>query len=850
MLEELSQIISIINKSVNAKDTSRVFTFIEFIKEYGYDNDANTFLNLYNEYVIEWNKVKKEFENSIKSDKDIIRESLIETLKTIVISYSSYEEQDFIANIDWTNEEHKKAIIPFFASKIKKVCDFYKHKRNEAHLIVNKNSLRGTKKSIEEIVYDKIIDFYFDNKELRPSISELQKNLNVSLEQYVDVYSDYFDIPRHKKPSDESRVEMLSANMNDVDYKDYLEIDKTISEILYPNEVYLIEIPLVAESILDLSAACVGDKLDLREKLISEATVNRIALSDQIALKRRLYEKFLGCDLYYIYCDENKNVTFDILTKADNPSGNLLNASRADTATTESEQLKLLSQIGLFFKPEKTSILKVSADNFTWQIDESKLIADSFYVFPDPTKYGDIGANKDANYPLVMEYKLDSNIKNLSSGAAKDDPMNYICNVTWNSYYTKQDEDYKLIDNKDFKYSFTSLMNIGLLTNYQRDIYGNEYGLIVKPSSSDFLPKLHKVPGGTSQETTTNNKKHLLLNGGYFIDPRYRNKKDKNGEKVLQEFPYDEKIRINDTYNWSGIKLNEDYSINYPTLFSQEINIGNFSSHQGITYEDHYNTKLNALTDKESYSEIADINDSKFKTEAIGLETYDITPYGLYYKSADSLSSPLEIIETEIKNFHIINDLLIIEGDTISFYKIEASGDRNKLEINNIDDDYKNSYLYKMLYSEKHNSLYFLIIKETNDAKFNVIIYEMNLSNYNFRTLTFEDESSFECNRRVTKIEDVAFSFNNELNLFLISYVEIDGAANLYCYEHLFKIYNDSELITDIESRVYCPVKEGLKRVLLFIKSPNSEYAERKTFSIEENEFKVTKESSTSNPLK
>lgn len=265
MATQLKSLYSIINNKSDAKDYNQVFTFIEFIKEFGYSNSTSSFLNEYKEYLTLWNNKKGSLSSA--SDTDFIKESLIDTLKSIVITYSSYEEQDFIANIDWNNDEHKKAIIPFFAEKIKDICDFYKSKRQSANLIVNKNNLKGTKISLEQIIFDKIIDFYFENKNLRPQIVDLQNNLSISIEQYIDIYSDYFDIPRHKKPSHKSRQKFIESNINNVNYEDYINVSKTISDILFDGEVYLEEIPLIAQVALDLSQNCVRRRRNTSRKV-------------------------------------------------------------------------------------------------------------------------------------------------------------------------------------------------------------------------------------------------------------------------------------------------------------------------------------------------------------------------------------------------------------------------------------------------------------------------------------------------------------------------------------------------------------------------------------------------------
>ena len=143
----------------------------------------------------------------------------------------------------------------------------------------------------------------FSDRNIVPSYVDIKRDLLVSVENYVDVYSEYFDIPRDRRFTDKTRAEMLTANINDVDYRMYLEIDMVVSEILYSGNVFLEEIPLIAQLGIDLSQNCVGDMLALKNNLMANTTINQVPLTEQVALKRRLYEKFLGCDLYYMYVD-------------------------------------------------------------------------------------------------------------------------------------------------------------------------------------------------------------------------------------------------------------------------------------------------------------------------------------------------------------------------------------------------------------------------------------------------------------------------------------------------------------------------------------------------------------------
>jgi hypothetical protein len=143
----------------------------------------------------------------------------------------------------------------------------------------------------------------FSDRNIVPSYVDIKRDLLISVENYVDVYSEYFDIPRDRRFTDKTRAEMLTASINDVDYRMYLEIEVVVSEILYSGNVFLEEIPLIAQLGIDLSQNCVGDMLALKNNLMANTTINQVPLTEQVALKRRLYEKFLGCDLYYMYVD-------------------------------------------------------------------------------------------------------------------------------------------------------------------------------------------------------------------------------------------------------------------------------------------------------------------------------------------------------------------------------------------------------------------------------------------------------------------------------------------------------------------------------------------------------------------
>ena len=627
MNPQLDEIYSIINGNRQAKDKDRVFTYIEFVKMFGYDNDPNVFISFYKEYVTRWAAIKQD---SISvTDDEFIFSKLVEILKSITLDYSSYEEQDFISHINLYNKAHLKALSALYSRKIREITEFYRKKRNESVLVVNRNSIKGSTKSIQEIIYEKVFDFIFSNKNIIPSYKNIKRDLLVTVENYVDTYSEYFDIPRTYEFTDETRREMLTANMNDVDYRMYLEIQLVVSEILFSGNVMLEEIPLIAQLGIDLSQSCVGDMLALKNSLVANTTINQVDLNEQIALKRRLYEKFLGCDLWYMYVDLQGGIKMDILTKASNPTGNLLNCGSPDTATIPSGQEELLSHIGLFFKPDKTSILKINAKNYTWSIDTDNLIKDTVYIFPDPNKYGDIGNNKDGNYPLIMEYHLDWDIRNMSSGTSVDDPLMFITDQGWKTYYSKQDDDFKQIKNTNWEYSFTYLSNKGFLSDYQKDIWGNEFGILKGSSVTEVektiidesgntvtitVPKITLVGHGYTNDmiygyNEQDSSSPIIINGGYFEDPFYKGSENRNdkgeliwqfqgSEDKCQPFNYDKRLIVNGNYKWSGLttygipqlKTENAERIEFlPSSYRGNfISFGEFGDTADVEYEDHF----------------------------------------------------------------------------------------------------------------------------------------------------------------------------------------------------------------------------------------------------------------------
>lgn len=276
-------------------------------------------------------------------------------------------------------------------------------------------------------------------------------------------------------------------------------------------------------------------------------------------IKRKIYQKYLGTDLYYIYSDQNKNITYDVLARAENPTGNLLNVSTSDIAGNNRSQYKLLSKLGLFFKPDKISVLKINAKEYTWTVDTTKLEPNTWYIFPDPNKYGDIGVNKNPKYPLMMTYKLNYDVKNFSSGTAMNDPLLFMAEETWRGYYSLEDDIFRFNKNDDWSHGFTAVIhgeNPAAVKDIKKDMFGNEIAIFDSNLAKTALQSTESV-GEQLKETKTErfentNRNFFFINGGYFMEPSAKDVSTRFDFK-LSKVVIDEE---HDYLNRTGITIN------------------------------------------------------------------------------------------------------------------------------------------------------------------------------------------------------------------------------------------------------------------------------------------------------
>lgn len=497
-----------------AGDNTAPYTFLEFITNTRVEYTPEEYNKFYIFYLKEWSEIKSK--NSEEAFNYVTL--YVEFLKEITLTYTTQQELKFLSTLNFNDPLDLDIAIPFYTEKIRQLCLFVKEKREEGKYVVDRNKIKGSEYSIQQSLFEKIYDFLFTAEEdpqyttLNYTLSNIYNNLKIDIREFVDVYSNYFDIPR----VDSGDREFYSSNVNDIDIELFFD---SPSEI-FASPVFLSEIPIAVNIAVNIDVVCSslnpivagpdgGQNInqDLELGCFEQCG---FSFEEKIALKKRLIQKYIGVDFYYIDNTVIPPVS-GILFKAEAPYGNIQNLQTPDTATTPSNQVKLLKDIGLFFKPDKTGIFKLNANNYSYNIDFTKLNKDKVYIYPDPAVYGNVGFNKQTDYPLIFEIDYRKDVKNVSSTFAVGDPYVKDDEQNISPIYTKQQSRNKnFISEDSLNLNFADLYNKGYITKYQTDIYGNEYALF-KDEFGSYFKQIELIPNSFI--------KNLLLNGYLFFDP-------------------------------------------------------------------------------------------------------------------------------------------------------------------------------------------------------------------------------------------------------------------------------------------------------------------------------------------
>jgi len=183
-------------------DLSGPFSFIEYLDYAQILDNSTQNVNNYKKYLTEWDNINL---NTRNTETNTIREQFIVLFKDINENYTTVEEKRYLTTIDFNNEENLSIALPFFAKKIKEICIYYKQKRNNYLRDLNVINARGSKSGIESYIKNTIVDLFFGdqsstNLSQTLSLSAMQENLEIGIEEGYDIYNDIFDTDSSKPP--------------------------------------------------------------------------------------------------------------------------------------------------------------------------------------------------------------------------------------------------------------------------------------------------------------------------------------------------------------------------------------------------------------------------------------------------------------------------------------------------------------------------------------------------------------------------------------------------------------------------------------------------------------------------
>lgn len=579
--------------TTDIRDYSTPYSFLDFIKIYKGANIPEDFNVAYQTYLQRWHAVKNE---AGTTSNDIIKEMYINLFKEISINYTTIHEKKFLENVNFDDDIEVQVIIPFLARKLKSICLLYVNKRENAKFAITKNQIKGTKTGIEKYLYNLVIDYIFSagvNYSLNSqALSAIKNNLEISIEEFFDTYSDYYDldasVDKEEYNVSSIRSELFSANTNILEVDLFVDFNKRLLEEITNGVVVFLK-SLGKSFSINYNINSERDLCDPDGDIISLINSEDSNQNIRLRLKKRLYEKILGTNVYYLSTNSNNDTLSGVLIKADAPFNNLLNTRNATTATVESKQLERVRNIGLFFSPQKTGVLQLN-ENYSYSVDVAALEPNSIYVFPDPEIYGNITNTSKKVYESPLVYTIYPNCRRSAQfGYSLGDPCVMQSDQTFHGYFSTSqvfNSKYNVFD------KLNELYNEGIITSWKSDIYGNQYGMLkhtplksaINIKRSDTPNILRQINGNiltdhptiTDISTATENDK--IYNFWYINETDYSFNLSVSSRSIVNCF-YDG-ARFTDT---STVPLREDIRVFNPNWAESTIVYYNIFGEGGLT---------------------------------------------------------------------------------------------------------------------------------------------------------------------------------------------------------------------------------------------------------------------------
>jgi hypothetical protein len=533
-----------------------------------------------------------------------------------------------------------------------------------------------------------------------------------------------------------------TASTNPISANNFLNLNEALLDLINEKNITLKELGDLSPAVtFDTISADLLDDYDYINYDKTQPSELNILFNNQ------LIENLIGTDFYYLSTNGTERLS-GVLIDSKQSVFNFFNVNNATTNSIPVTSNMFEKEIGGFYLPNKQSILKLTG-KYDYYIDEN-LEKDKIYSFPNPNMQGNVaGLSKEAiESPLKFSSKK-SEFKNISSSYGRRNAKS--SNYDQNFYAYDSLEQKRLNNNINFNSEFdreiSNLINYGLITNINYDIYGNGFVEFLRDSSIINNIKVDSTlnSGAFNNSETVSAKENLL----------YRNKNLKFPKIIERE----EKIKNTFVIN----KFNNTFTP-LSTEFSKVF--------------DEY--KVIPILYKELKDSVEDIK---------------------IYK---------DIFTIKTKNYYLIDNINYDDGNYTRGNTGSLILDNSKLENDQLLFGISNDYIVKdIIYKaritklqndSKRNDIFNYEVFGYNTATKEVIEL-LNIKNT--PTQVFYDNFNLNLDRIPHKIVNVALSSNKKLNMFNLVTQYNDLNDNIFIHSLSFKITKNK--ITFEENDIYTP---------------------------------------------
>lgn len=359
----------------SAKDYQSPYSFSTWLTSFKQFNETpEIYLNLYRKYLSTWYQTKN---NILLNNQQTVVLSYISIFYDLKLTYFTADERRFLTTLDYTNRQDIDIAIPFFARKIKQICQQLSDLREVIKSQPVKLNLVGTTEDIQKQIFD-TLQTSFNDSDLQPLFlkdnitqTDISNNVRVLIEELYDD-TDYYNNTECNEVLD------IEANL-------YLDITQSILKVLSSVEYilpdvseYLTFVPLLNPTNLEY----LYDKdfiSTVNDGLSSNLNLNNLAKLGQV---------FAGSNFYYLSTNSLSEVVSGDLFATTSESSNEQNIFNLKFAVKQlTSGLYTAKDVGGYFLPQYIGLLNYNPIQSNYNVIKSQLPADTLIVYPDPKLY-------------------------------------------------------------------------------------------------------------------------------------------------------------------------------------------------------------------------------------------------------------------------------------------------------------------------------------------------------------------------------------------------------------------------------------------------------------------------------